>query len=460
MPSSLHEAPLDLLREDPSLLLRLVREAAGRELVRGERAQLVDANATQSVPVERRADGVVLVTDDDGVTSGAFVVEVQIAVDEDKLFSWPLYVAALHARHRCPTCLVVIALSKRVAAWAARPIETFQVTSPFVALVLGPAQIPRVDRLEDARRSPELAVLSAIVHGRDDEEHELVFTALTALEPLAEEKRERYTDLVLSVVGPLTKTALEAWMTARRWEFRSDFFKSLQAEAEAHRMELLAKVHGEVEARRPELLAKLHGEVEARRPELLAKLHGEAEAHRLELLEKLHGEAEAHRLELLEKLHGEAEARRLEFLAKVHGEVEARRSELLAKLHEEVEELEAKLLAEIKAEERAKLEAETRVTLKAEARAELEAEVRAKVEAETRATLEAEARARAKVEAETRATLEALRKALHAVLAGRGISLSSSGAARIAGCTNLEELERWLKAASTASAESELWETP
>jgi hypothetical protein len=66
---------------------------------------------------------------------------------------------------RCPTLLVVLALEESVAAWARQPIATMQPATPLAPLVLGPSEIPRVDTDEAAAELPELAILSALVHG-------------------------------------------------------------------------------------------------------------------------------------------------------------------------------------------------------------------------------------------------------------------------------------------------------
>ena len=50
--------------------------------------------------VSYRADVVVLLVREQPVF--ALIVEVQLGVDPDKRLSWPLYVAAVRARYRCP----------------------------------------------------------------------------------------------------------------------------------------------------------------------------------------------------------------------------------------------------------------------------------------------------------------------------------------------------------------------
>ena len=142
-----HEAPLVVLREEPALVARLLREVLGVALPQFTRAAVGDAGFTQAVPAEWRADLVVELRggpDHDGAVMGV-VVEIQRSRDDDKRRSWPFYAAALHARLRCPTCLIVIATDEATARWAATPLESVQLGSSLVPLVLGPDDIPLRD---------------------------------------------------------------------------------------------------------------------------------------------------------------------------------------------------------------------------------------------------------------------------------------------------------------------------
>ena len=50
------------------------------------------------------------------------VVEVQLGSDEGKHWTWPVYLATLRARLRCPALLLVLCVNAGVARWSARPI--------------------------------------------------------------------------------------------------------------------------------------------------------------------------------------------------------------------------------------------------------------------------------------------------------------------------------------------------
>lgn len=102
----------------------------------------------------------------DGVPVLGIVAEVQLSPDERKSYVWPAYVTNLRARLAIPVALLVVAADDAVARWAARPIAIGG-GNRFTPLVLHPAGVPVVTDEAEARADPELAVLSAIAHGRD-----------------------------------------------------------------------------------------------------------------------------------------------------------------------------------------------------------------------------------------------------------------------------------------------------
>jgi hypothetical protein len=51
----------------------------------------------------------------DGKPVLGIVVEVQLLPDPQKRFTWPVYVAGLRARLKCPACVLVVTPSERGA---------------------------------------------------------------------------------------------------------------------------------------------------------------------------------------------------------------------------------------------------------------------------------------------------------------------------------------------------------
>ena len=154
------------------------------------------------------------------------VIEVQLGRDTDKRMSWPLYAASAHARTRHRTLLVVVALEESIAEWSRRPIATFH-DGTFRPIVIGPREIPRVTDLQEAAAQPELAVLSALVHGRDAGALEVGLAGFTAAAEVAREDRDRgrlYADAVLDALSREDmRVLLEVVMKNETFPYKSEF---------------------------------------------------------------------------------------------------------------------------------------------------------------------------------------------------------------------------------------------
>jgi hypothetical protein len=225
MLSPLHEGLVTLFREHPALAPELLVEALRAELPEYTEVRFVSGDLTEMRPVERRADAVIHLEREGSVFG--IVVEVQLRKDEDKGYVWPVYVATLRDRIRCPVCLLVVTPDEKVASWARQPI-LLGGNSRLVPWVLHPANIPEVSVLEEAERYPELAVLSAIAHGHDSDVHKSVEIALAAQCATAGLDRDRsnlYFDLVLGSLSEAARQELEA-MSAGRYEYISDFARA------------------------------------------------------------------------------------------------------------------------------------------------------------------------------------------------------------------------------------------
>jgi hypothetical protein len=242
MPSLLHEGLLELIRDKPELMARLLQELLHVDVPHFTEARLTDATLSQPLPAEFRADAVVLLIE--GQPVFGCVVEAQLKEDERKLYSWPVYVATARARYECPFVLVVVTPYDEVASWAARPIELGG-NQRYQPLVIGPPGIPVVTDPVWAITEPELAILSALAHGRGDPVTALNVTlaALTGVASLPADQQVLYFHLVRSAVGEAARKAFE--MLPQR------YFKYL-TEEELERMrkaELKARAEGVAEGR-------------------------------------------------------------------------------------------------------------------------------------------------------------------------------------------------------------------
>ena len=216
VPGNVHEGVRLLFQKRPRLVGELLA-ARGIELPAGD--PIEDANAfTDLSPPSYAADIVIRVGRTVGATEACAIVEVQDRIDDDKRYAWPRYAATVHAQRRCPTWVVVIATTRRVAEWARRPIESFQPGWGFRPIVVGPDEVPRITDVEAARACPELAVLSAMMHGRDDDGPRVAAAAIEAARSLDAERRHVYTDMAFSSLPKVARAALEAIMAERGYE--------------------------------------------------------------------------------------------------------------------------------------------------------------------------------------------------------------------------------------------------
>lgn len=164
MPSHLHEALLQLFRNQPTLAPMLLRDALHAALPAYSLAQIDSADPTELQPAEYRADLVVSLLD--GACVYGVIIEIKLSPDRRKPYVWPAYVANLRAKLERPVSLLVVTVNEATARWAAKPVDLGN-GNWFAPLVLGPSRVPEVAEESQARAHPELAVLSAMAHGQD-----------------------------------------------------------------------------------------------------------------------------------------------------------------------------------------------------------------------------------------------------------------------------------------------------
>jgi hypothetical protein len=217
VPSFDHEILVDLFREDGRLTVELLRRCAGIS-VEHTRVEHRSIDLSQVVPTEYRADDVLILFRRDSSATTAVIVEVQLDEDDDKLRTWPVYVAALRARLRCPAMLLVITRDPATARWARRPIELGHPGFQLTPLVVDYADVPRITDLETASQLPQLAVLSVLAHPA----LEAAEMAIEAISQLPEDLLRLYTDVILKALPAELRRILEARMI-KGYQYQSDF---------------------------------------------------------------------------------------------------------------------------------------------------------------------------------------------------------------------------------------------
>jgi len=204
-----HDGIIELFRHDPRLAAYLLRGPLGVALPVFSEALVEPSTMAELRPAQVHADLVVVLREGARPVLGV-IVEVQRKEDAEKLFSWPAYVAWLRRELRAEVCLLVVTQSERVANWASRTI----VLGPGGALqplVLRPSSVPVIDTVEAAQKAPELAVLSALVHGGGPVETAVAvaLAASTAAHALHRDQFLLSFGLIHAALGPAARKAFD-----------------------------------------------------------------------------------------------------------------------------------------------------------------------------------------------------------------------------------------------------------
>jgi hypothetical protein len=238
MPSSLHEALIEIFRCRPVFAADLLANALGLDLPDYQLARLESGELNNLTPTEHRADAVVVLTTANRPVL-AIVVEAQLHPDRHKRWSWPVYLATLRARLRCPTVLLVICVKASVAKWCAQPIDLGHPGWVLYPLVAGPDRVPPIADADQAKREPELAVLSAVAHGNHPDHEKIMHALLTALASVDPERAALYNDIVFAALPSAARRSLEELMASRTYEYQSEFVRKFifQGRAEGQAQE-------------------------------------------------------------------------------------------------------------------------------------------------------------------------------------------------------------------------------
>lgn len=174
----------------------------------------------------------------------AVVVEVQLRPDENKPWVWPEYLTAVRRNLRCPVALLVVCVDSATARWAGEAIDLGDGFSVIRPLVLGPAAIPILDDPAAAAATPELAVLSALAHVRDDGPFEILDALAVALDNTPVQHAVEYARLVLAELPEMARRHLEELMAAETFHYESEWTRSLEARGKASMLLTVLEVRG------------------------------------------------------------------------------------------------------------------------------------------------------------------------------------------------------------------------
>ncbi|MBC6456728.1 hypothetical protein [Actinomadura sp. HBU206391] len=241
--------PLELFRNRPELAAELLQTVFGFKLPDFAQISLGSEVFNDCDPTEFRCDGTIIVGDPNSPDLG-IVLERQLRSDRRKRFTWPVYLATLRARHECPVALLVLCPDEAIADACAEPIETGHPGWVLTPLVLTPAQIPPTTEPAEARRLPELAVLSAPAHADGPHQEAVLDAMCAAIDAVTEGDEDRgllYYEYVRSQLSVVARHCLEEIMKASTYEFESDFARRFITIGEAQG-EARGEARGEAKA--------------------------------------------------------------------------------------------------------------------------------------------------------------------------------------------------------------------
>jgi len=273
MPSLEHQGLALLLLESPRLLTWLLRNVLGLELADPFELQPGPETIRDLVLPDHHADGVIMTTGDGPhAEREAFVTEIQLRKDDDKRWTWALYVGGTAARLRCPTTLVVVTSSTAVERWCATPIDIGRGRLVLRPLVLGPSNVPREVDPALVRTLPELAVFILVIHHRQSGSKRTTRAALDAVAILEHTDTHR----ARLYRGLVSAFADEEILTMVTQEMRDD----LQRKLDAFVIERLVRIAKRKIRREARDAGRQQGRVEALRVVLASRgLHPTAEQH-------------------------------------------------------------------------------------------------------------------------------------------------------------------------------------
>lgn len=259
-----------MFRHRPGFTADLLKDTFEYPLPDYQYVSLGSSDLPELRPTEYRADAVVVFAGADGPVL-AVIIEVQRSRDEDKRFSWPVYIANLRARLRCHAVLLTVSTSSGVASWCGSPIWLGHPGLVLAPLALGPDHVPVITDVKEALRNPELTVLSALAHPA---EVATLDALASALETFDRDHIELYADLVFAVLPAALRSQLEVTMTTHPYlsDFAGGYY--LRGEAEGRALgEAEGRARGEAEGRvLGEAEGRARGELNAKRAAILAVL--------------------------------------------------------------------------------------------------------------------------------------------------------------------------------------------
>lgn len=212
MPSIPHEAPAELLRNNPLLALALL-SAAKIPVPAGATVRMGDTNLStrKPLPKELRGDAVALLK----ARRWKFAAVIEPQTDPPKIGkrrSLTAYGPVAGSVHECDAAVIIIAFDMATARACRKTIATGHPGYNLTPLVVGPDNTPDPFDPVFAYACPELVVLGCLTKGLDLADRQTQVKVLRSLASLERERHDDYTFLIRIAASDAARRQLEDMM--------------------------------------------------------------------------------------------------------------------------------------------------------------------------------------------------------------------------------------------------------
>ena len=264
MSARVQEILIELFRESPTISIDFLKRILPVEIPAYDKAEFRQEALDSFSPKNTRPASAVVFSKE-GVTRLAIALELQF--DDTSPYRWPHHVSAWRAKLRAPVFLLVLTLDQLLTDILATPISLGHPGYVFKALVAGPKQIPRITNVEEGRRNPQLALISAFAHADSPGGLAVLLAACAGLLTLDDARARFYHDFVLTSLGEATLRELDAMTAEGRYDYQSDFAKKYFTEGREK-----GRIEGQMFATRRLMLRMLSQRRWAPNPEQMDKI--------------------------------------------------------------------------------------------------------------------------------------------------------------------------------------------
>ena len=148
--------------------------------------------------------------------SGGIGMIIEVLRSRARVKRWRIwtYWALFAEEMSCTTAILVPALTDDIARWASR-LGSLELPAREALLVLSRHNMPRVVDLEEARKRPAKALVSALMHANNDD-IEVLLVAFTAALELPDQRTWRYASAILAAAPKHRRDQLKEQLTVEQ----------------------------------------------------------------------------------------------------------------------------------------------------------------------------------------------------------------------------------------------------